>query len=134
ASRPEVYGFVLLVSLFSAEELIPGWQFVFFFIWWGAAASKLNHHFPFVIQVMISNTPWNRSRKFKSQMYRDYPNDLRPSARAGWGAHPGGGGVGGRPRPRVGVRDAGPAAPLGRRHDRDDRARRHAHVPRPHLL
>jgi Transmembrane protein of unknown function (DUF3556) len=87
ASRPEIYGFVLLVSLFPIEELIPAWQFVFFFIWWGAAASKLNHHFPFVIQVMISNTPWNRSRKFKSTMYRDYPNDLRPSSRAALGAH-----------------------------------------------
>jgi hypothetical protein len=87
AARPEVYGFVLLVSLFPLEEVIPGWQFVFFFIWWGAAASKLNHHFPFVIQVMISNTPWNRSRKFKSKMYRDYPDDLRPSGRAALGAH-----------------------------------------------
>jgi hypothetical protein len=87
AARPEVYGFILLVSLFPAENLIPGWQFVFFFIWWGAAASKLNHHFPFVIQVMISNTPWNRSKKFKAQMYRDYPDDLRPSPRAALGAH-----------------------------------------------
>jgi hypothetical protein len=87
ASRPEVYGFILLVSLFPIEDIIPAWQFVFFFIWWGAAASKLNHHFPFVIQVMISNTPWNRSRKFKSKMYRDYPEDLRPSGRAALGAH-----------------------------------------------
>src|SRR3712207_8589778 len=44
-------------------------------------------HFPFVIQVMISNTPWNRSRKFKSKMYRDYPEDLRPSRQASFGAH-----------------------------------------------
>jgi hypothetical protein len=87
AARPEVYGFILLVSLFPVEQIIPAWQFVFFFIWWGAAASKLNHHFPFVIQVMISNTPWNRSRKFKSKMYRDYPDDLRPSGRAALGAH-----------------------------------------------
>ena len=39
----------LLVSLFPAHNLIVGWQFVFFFIWWGAAASKLNRHFPYVI-------------------------------------------------------------------------------------
>jgi hypothetical protein len=87
AARPEVYGFLLLVSLFPSDQMIPAWQFIFFFIWWGAAASKLNHHFPFVIQVMISNTPWNRSRKFKSKMYRDYPDDLRPSGRAALGAH-----------------------------------------------
>ncbi len=87
ASRPEVYGFVLLVSLFPLHNLIPGWQFVFVFIWWGAAASKLNRHFPYVIQVMISNTPWNRSRRMKAQMYRDYPEDLRPSSRASFAAH-----------------------------------------------
>ena len=46
AARPEVYGFLMLVSLFPAHTLIVGWQFVFFFIWWGAAASKLNRHFP----------------------------------------------------------------------------------------
>ena len=74
---------MLLVSLFPLHNLIPGWQFVFFFIWWGAAASKLNRHFPFVIQVMISNTPWNRSRKVKAKMYRDYPDDLRPSTPRG---------------------------------------------------
>jgi hypothetical protein len=87
AARPEVYGFILLVSLFPLDEMIVGWQFVFFCIWWGAAASKLNRHFPFVIQVMVSNTPWNRSRKMKSQLYRDYPNDLRPSSKAAFGAH-----------------------------------------------
>jgi len=87
AARPEVYGFLLLVSLFPAENLIPGWQFVFFFIWWGAAASKLNHHFPYVIQVMVSNTPWNRSRRMKAKLYRDYPDDLRPSKHAAFGAH-----------------------------------------------
>jgi hypothetical protein len=87
AARPEIYGFLLLVSLFPAENLIPAWQLIFFFIWWGAAASKLNHHFPFVIQVMISNTPWNRSRRMKSKMYRDFPDDLRPSKQASLGAH-----------------------------------------------
>lgn len=87
AARPEIYGFVLLVSLFPLENVIPGWQFVFFFIWWGAAASKLNRHFPYVIQVMISNTPWNRSRKMKAKMYRDFPEDLRPSKHAELGAH-----------------------------------------------
>ena len=87
AARPEIYGFLLLVSLFPAENLIPAWQFVFFFIWWGAAASKLNRHFPYVIQVMISNTPWNRSRRMKAKMYRDFPEDLRPSKQASFGAH-----------------------------------------------
>jgi Transmembrane protein of unknown function (DUF3556) len=87
AARPEVYGFLLTVSLFPAHNLIVGWQFVIFFIWWGAAASKLNHHFPYVIAVMVSNTPWNRSRRVKSKLYKRYPEDLRPGWRAALGAH-----------------------------------------------
>jgi Transmembrane protein of unknown function (DUF3556) len=82
SARPEVYGFLLLISLFPAHNLIVGWQWVLCFIWWGAATSKLNHHFPFVIAVMTSNTPWNRSQGEKAKMYRDYPEDLRPSRRA----------------------------------------------------
>ena len=54
-------------------------QLVFFCIWWGAASSKLNRHFPFVVTVMISNTPWNRSRRAKRQLYANHPEDLRPS-------------------------------------------------------
>ena len=87
AARPEIYGFFLLVSLFPAHNVIVGWQFVMFFIWWGAASSKLNHHFPYVVAVMVSNTPWNRSRKMKAGLYKDYPNDLRPGFRAAIGAH-----------------------------------------------
>ncbi len=87
AARPEIYGFLLVVSLFPIENLIVGWQLVFICIWWGAAASKLNRHFPYVVSVMVSNTPWNRSRKMKAQLYREYPDDLRPSRQAMLGAH-----------------------------------------------
>ena len=87
AGRPEIYGFLLLVSLFPVVNWIVGWQLVFICIWWGAASSKLNHHFPFVIAVMVSNTPWNRSRKMKAQLYESHPDDLRPSRQAKLGAH-----------------------------------------------
>ncbi len=87
AARPEVYGLMLVVSLFPARDLIVGWQLVFICIWWGAAASKLNHHFPYVISVMVSNTPWNRSRKMKAMLYRDWPDDVRPSRHAKLAAH-----------------------------------------------
>ena len=87
AARPEIYGFFLIVSLFPAHNLIVGWQFVMFFIWWGAASSKLNRHFPYVISVMVSNTPWNRSRRAKSKLFVDYPEDLRPGRPAAFGAH-----------------------------------------------
>jgi hypothetical protein len=89
AARPEVYGFVLIVSLFPLSNVIVGWQFVFFFIWCGAAMSKLNRHFPYVVAVMVSNSPWNRSRKAKKKLYADYPEDLRPSRFARFAAHAG---------------------------------------------
>ena len=87
AARPEVYGFFLAVSLFAPHNLIAGWQCVIFFIWWGAATSKLNRHFPFVISVMVSNTPWNQSRRAKSKLYKRWPEDLRPGRPAALGAH-----------------------------------------------
>ena len=87
AGRPEVYGFFLTASLFTARNEIVAWQFVMFFIWWGAASSKLNRHFPYVISVMVSNTPWNRSRRAKAKLYRSYPDDLRPGRTAAFGAH-----------------------------------------------
>ena len=86
-ARPEVYGFLLIVFLFPIENFVVGCQIVFFCIWWGAASSKLNRHFPFVVSVMISNTPWNRSRKAKANLYRDHPTDVRPSRVAAFAAH-----------------------------------------------
>src|SRR3954454_14182704 len=86
AARPEIFGFSLIVSLFYGFDVLVGWQFIMFFIWWGAASSKLNRHFPYVIAVMISNTPWNRSRKTKARLYRDYPHGLRPGIPAATGA------------------------------------------------
>lgn len=79
AARAEVYGNLMIIFLFPLGNLIVAAQLVFICIWWGAAASKLNRHFPFVVTVMISNTPWNRSRRAKRKLYRDHPDDLLPS-------------------------------------------------------
>jgi hypothetical protein len=87
SARPEVYGFMLVVALFPVSNQIIGWQFVFLFIWWGAASSKLNRHFPYVTSVMASNTPWNRSKTAKAKMYKAYPEDLRPGRPAAFAAH-----------------------------------------------
>ncbi len=87
AARAEVYGNLMIVFLFPLGNLIVAAQLVFVCIWWGAAASKLNHHFPFVVTVMISNTPWNRSRRFKRRLYRDHPDDLLPSRLGALDAH-----------------------------------------------
>ena len=87
AARAEVYGNLALIFLFPLTDLVTAAQLVFFCIWWGAASSKLNRHFPFVVTVMISNTPWNRSKAMKRRLYRDHPEDLRPSRLGAATAH-----------------------------------------------
>jgi hypothetical protein len=79
AARAEIYGNLSLIFLFPLTNLAIAAQLVFFCIWWGAASSKLNRHFPFVVTVMISNTPWNRSRAMKRRLYARHPEDLLPS-------------------------------------------------------
>jgi hypothetical protein len=87
AARAEIYGNLAIIFLFPLGDMIVAAQLVFFCIWWGAAASKLNRHFPFVVTVMISNTPWNRSHRAKRRLYRDHPDDLRPSRLGELSAH-----------------------------------------------
>jgi hypothetical protein len=87
AARAEIYGNLALIFLFPLTNLVIAAQLVFLCIWWGAASSKLNRHFPFVVTVMISNTPWNRSRAMKRRLYRDHPEDLLPSRMGAAAAH-----------------------------------------------
>ena len=87
AARAEIYGTLALIFLFPLTNMVVAAQLVFFCIWWGAAASKLNRHFPFVVTVMISNTPWNRSRAAKRRLYSDHPEDLLPSRLGAGAAH-----------------------------------------------
>ncbi len=89
AARAEIYGNLAIIFLFPLTNLIIAAQLVFVCIWWGAASSKLNRHFPFVVTVMISNTPWNRWRAAKRRLYRDHPDDLRPSSMGALAAHMG---------------------------------------------
>jgi Transmembrane protein of unknown function (DUF3556) len=87
AARAEIYGNLAIIFLFPVTNMIVAAQLVFVCIWWGAASSKLNRHFPFVVTVMISNTPWNRWRAAKKRLYRDHPEDLRPSSLGALTAH-----------------------------------------------
>lgn len=87
AARAEIYGNLSLIFLFPLTNLVIAAQLIFFCIWWGAAGSKLNRHFPFVVTVMISNTPWNRSRTMKRRLYRNHPDDLLPSRLGAAAAH-----------------------------------------------
>ena len=77
-ARPEIYCTVLVVGLFPVQHWIVAWQFVFLFIWWGAASSKLNSHFPFVVSTMMSNAPLIPPA-VKPRLWADYPEDMMPS-------------------------------------------------------
>jgi hypothetical protein len=87
AARAEIYGTLAIIFLFPLTNMVIAAQLVFFCIWWGAAASKLNRHFPFVVTVMISNTPWNKSRAAKRRLYSDHPENLLPSRLGALTAH-----------------------------------------------
>jgi hypothetical protein len=79
AARPEHYAVMLVVFLFPPNNLIFALKLCMLAMWWGAATSKLNRHFPYVVSVMISNTPWQRSKRIKRLLWRKYPDDMRPS-------------------------------------------------------
>jgi hypothetical protein len=85
-ARPEIYVTMLLVGLFPIQHWIVAWQFVFLFIWWGAASSKLNSHFPFVVSAMMSNAPLI-PKQVKRRLWRDYPEDMMPSRLSAGIAH-----------------------------------------------
>lgn len=89
AARAEVYGTLAVTFLFTGADVVVGAQLVMLAIWWGAATSKLNRHFPYVVQAMMSNSPILRSRRIKRGWHRAFPDDLRPSWRATTLAHVG---------------------------------------------
>jgi Transmembrane protein of unknown function (DUF3556) len=82
AARGEHYWLKLIVFFFPFADQIAAFKIIMLGLWWGAATSKLNHHFPYVVSVMTSNNALLRSRLFnplKHALYLDPVNDLRPS-------------------------------------------------------
>lgn len=88
ALRSEHYWTTLLCFLF-APNWIAGAKSVQLALWFWAGISKLNHHFPTVVCVMNSNSPFTRIPAFRKLMYRSYPDDLRPSRLATYMGHAG---------------------------------------------
>ena len=89
AARGEVYASFTVAFLFAGYgvDLILGAKLVCLVIWLGAATSKLNKHFPFVISTMMSNNPLFRPRFIKRKFFEHFPDDLRPGWRSRWLAH-----------------------------------------------
>lgn len=80
AARGEVYASFTVAFLFAGYgvDLIIAAKLVCMVIWIGAATSKLNRHFPYVISTMMSNSPLVRPRAIKRKFFENFPNDLRP--------------------------------------------------------
>lgn len=93
AARGEHYWLKLVMFFFGFTNQIAAFKLIMLALWWGAATSKLNHHFPYVVAVMTSNNALLRSKAFKwfkHKLYRDPVNDLRPSLLPKLMAHVGG--------------------------------------------
>lgn len=81
ALRAEHY-WTTIVVMAATTDWIGGAKAVQLALWFWAGVSKLNHHFPTVVCVMTSNSPFTRAAWLRRRMYRRYPDDLRPSGLA----------------------------------------------------
>jgi hypothetical protein len=77
-ARGEHY-WTMIVVLAATSDFIPGTKAIHAALWFWAGVSKLNHHFPAVVGVMTSNSPFTRFEWIRKLMYRRYPDDLNPS-------------------------------------------------------
>jgi len=89
AARGEVYASFTVAFLFAGYgvDMIIAAKLVCLVIWLGAATSKLNKHFPFVISTMMSNNPVFRPKFIKRRFFEHFPDDLRPGRLSRWLAH-----------------------------------------------
>lgn len=88
AARSEQYlPALIFFAFFPFVDMVIAAKILIVAVWAWAGFSKLTKHFPLVIPPMTSNTPWLSSTKIKRGHYKDFPNDLRPSAFAKFMAH-----------------------------------------------
>jgi len=88
AARAEHYWVTTLVFFLPFVDMVLAAKLIMLALWWGAATSKLNHHFPFVVATMLGNAPLV-PRPLKRFLWRDIETDVRPSRVAATLAHTG---------------------------------------------
>lgn len=88
AARAEHYWVTAIVLMFPFVDMILAAKLIMIALWWGAATSKLNKHFPFVVATMISNAPLVPI-SLKRRLWVDAEHDVRPSRLATAAAHGG---------------------------------------------
>lgn len=81
AARSEQYLLILLAFavLTHFTDMIIAAKIIMVVIWVGAGFSKLGHHFSRTVSAMTANTPWVPSKALKRAMYKNFPEDMRPS-------------------------------------------------------
>lgn len=89
AARGEHYWTAITIVALAGGGFVPGMQWLWAALWFWAGVSKLNHHFPAVVGVMMSNNPFLRFAWLRRRMYRDFPEDMGASRLATWMAHAG---------------------------------------------
>ena len=72
AARGEVYATLTVTFLLAGVDMVVAAKVVFVVIWMGAATSKLNKHFPFVVSTMMSNSPVIRPRFIKRMFFEKF--------------------------------------------------------------
>lgn len=77
--RGEVYGSLTVTFLLPGLDMIVAAKLVMVAIWMGAATSKLNRHFPYVVATMMGNSPFIRWKWLRKRLYRRFPDDIQPS-------------------------------------------------------
>lgn len=92
AARAEQYlplflFFAVLPTLGTFADMMIAGKLAIVTSWVGAAVGKFGRHFTLVIPPMLSNTPFWAPKWLKRSMYRDFPNDMRPSKVASLTAH-----------------------------------------------
>ncbi|HEV7757176.1 MAG TPA: DUF3556 domain-containing protein [Mycobacteriales bacterium] len=87
AARSEIYGLLALVFFFPPVDMIIAAKLVMLAIWWGAATSKLNRHFPHIVATMMTNSPIIRVKAIKRLFHKSPPHDIRPSGVSTFLAH-----------------------------------------------
>lgn len=88
AARAEHFWVALLILFLPILDMIVVLKLLMVLIWWGAATSKLNRLFPFAVSVMLSNSPVI-PKVLKRRLYRQFPDDMRPSGLTKFLAHAG---------------------------------------------
>ncbi len=84
---PAFVFFAAMPAIGTFADMIIALKMLLISSWVGAAFSKIGRHFTLVIPPMLSNTPFWPPLSLKRAMYRNFPEDMRPSKLASLTAH-----------------------------------------------